>query len=128
MFFIGLAISICRLRSGPYISATRVLSTGGPGGISAIFILAPYLRPICLDPGPHPFGDLMALGASFVLAHEIDLDVNDIASRAQEIMAHETVEIIRGRSPDVGLIIRHLGTVFRYSPISLRERRGFFQR
>jgi len=56
-FLTSLAISIRRFASGPYISATSVLWTGGPGGISATLIRAPYRSPIVAEPGADDKGD-----------------------------------------------------------------------
>ena len=48
-----------------------------------------------LEARPDPLGDVMALGLSVPLGNEIDLDIGHICSRAQEIVAHEAVEIDR---------------------------------
>ena len=55
----------------------------------------------------HALCDIMALRLAVGLADQVDLYVCDITSFAQEIMADQTVEVVRGGCPDVGLIIRH---------------------
>ena len=58
--------------------------------------------------GTHAFGDVVALGGAFVLAHEVDLNVGHVGAATHEVVAHETVKIERRGSAGVDLIVAHL--------------------
>ena len=51
--------------------------------------------------------DVVALRAAFAFGKEIHLDVGDVRALAQEVMAHEAVEIIRRGDAGVDLVVGH---------------------
>jgi len=61
------------------------------------------------DGRAHAFGDVVALVRTLALAHEVDLHVGHGRAAAQEVVAHESVEIKRRGGAGVDLHVAHLG-------------------
>ena len=56
-----------------------------------------------------PLGDVVALRLALLFADEVDLNVRDVRSAPQEVVAHEAVEIERRRGAHVNLVVRDFG-------------------
>ena len=54
------------------------------------------------QPGAHFLGDLVALQVALVLVHQVDLKIAQFRAAAQEILAHQAVEVDRRRRAGVG--------------------------
>ncbi len=57
----------------------------------------------------HLVGEGVRLVGALVLVDEVDLDVGQVAAGAQEVVAHQAVEIEGRRGPNVDLEIGDLG-------------------
>ena len=63
-----------------------------------------------------------------MLVDEIDLNVADLATGAQVILAHQPVEVDRGGGAGVGLVIGHLGYGGQVIAEFVENRRRLFHR
>ena len=76
----------------------------------------------------HLLGDLVALQFAIVLAEQVHLDIGDVRSAAQIVMAHQAVEVERRGRAHVGLEIDHFRLVQRRRGERAGDARGFFER
>ena len=90
-----------------------------------------------LDVGTEPATDLLqgrpyahrngvALLGTVVLVDEVDLNVADVATGTQIVLAHQAVEVDRGGGAGVGLVVRHLGYGGQVVPEFMQNRRRLF--
>src|SRR5579864_2090396 len=77
---------------------------------------------------PQSSCDLVALRLAIVAREQIHLDISLIGLIPQEIMAHQTVEVVRARCPSIYLIIDNLWLLAEILSQSLRHAGCLFQR
>ena len=94
--------------SGPYTSATSDCSTGGPGGTSATAIRAPWRAAIAATAGRIRSANAWLCTERVLLGRRLICTSATLEPRAQVVVAHQPVEAVGCRRPDVDLIIGDL--------------------
>ena len=80
------------------------------------------------QPRPQPLGDVVALRAALMAVQQVHLDVRLVRAAPQEIMPHQSVEVVWPRRARVNLVVHHFRLLAQVLPQLLRHARGLLQR
>ncbi|MNF49784.1 hypothetical protein D3C84_310670 [compost metagenome] len=102
----------CRRFAGGRCRAIDFGDDGGPdrraGGHFHDFQVAPHRAGDGLQRRPDRLGNLVAAAIPFMLVHQIDLNIPHVGAAADEVVAHQPVEVDGGRTAGIDLVILHL--------------------
>ncbi len=91
------------------------------------FQVAPHRAGDGLQRLPNRLGNLVAAAMALMLVHQIDLNIPHVGTAANEVVAHQPVEVDGGGGAGVNLVILHLGHLGKLPPDRQQGALGLLQ-